>query len=232
MFSRGLRQGATTGATERRASALLKGVGREPIMTVAFRLTRSEDSVDFFAHGLWAGAAGAAANLKLKNKLRFFHTVIWGVFPDAFAFLPMAVVLLWFRFFGEPISPRLLFSRALRQALPRFLWPEELYQFSHSLLVFLAVFFAVRLLFRRPVQALLAWPLHILLDIPTHGAGVYRTPFLWPLSSYRFSGIWWSRRWLMILNYSLIAAVYVALFVSSFASRRQPRAPDKSVVPQ
>jgi hypothetical protein len=177
--------------------------------------------MDFFAHGLWAGAAGMAANRKLARKLRLVWVVAWGVFPDAFAFCPMFVVLLRFRFFGEAPTPRLLFSRAVREALPPFLWPEGLYHVSHSLVVFLAVFALVWLLSRRPALAMLAWPLHILMDIPTHGAGVYRTPFLWPLSSYRFSGIWWSRRWFMILNYSAIAAAYLALLIWFLVSKQR-----------
>ena len=180
--------------------------------------------MDIVAHGLWAGACGAVANRKLRTKLRFFSTVFWGAFPDLFAFLPMAVLLISFKFYGEPASPRLLFSRTLRQALPHFLWPDVLYPFSHSFPVFLAVFLLAWLLLRRPVLAMFGWPLHILMDIPTHGAGAYRTPFLWPLSSYRFSGIWWSRRWFMILNYSLLAAVYIALFIWPLLSKRKSRA--------
>jgi hypothetical protein len=169
--------------------------------------------MDIVAHGLWAGAAGAAANLKLRRKVRFLHTLLWGVFPDLFAFMPVFVVLLLHGIPGEATGFRIIFSRALREALPPFLRPEALYPLSHSLPVFLAVFLAAWLLFRRPVLPLLAWPLHILMDIPTHAAGAFRTPFLWPLSSYRFSGFWWSERWFMILNYSLLAAAYLALFV-------------------
>lgn len=179
--------------------------------------------MDILAHGLWAGAAGAAANLKLKKKVRFLPTVLWGMFPDAFAFLPLFSVFILYGSFGEPINRRLLFSRALRQVLPEFWWPEALYQLSHSLVVFLIVFLLVWLLLRRPVLALVGWPLHVLMDIPTHGAGVFGTPFLWPLSAYRFSGFWWSRRWFMILNYTLLAAVYFALFVWPRVSRWRSR---------
>jgi hypothetical protein len=177
--------------------------------------------MDVFAHGLWAGAAGMAANRKLTRKVRLAWAVVWGVFPDVFAFLPMFVVLVQHRFFGQGLSPRLLFNRTFREALPEFLWPEGLYRVSHSLVIFLVVFALVWLVARRPALAMLAWPLHILMDIPTHGSGEYRTPFLWPLSSYRFSGIWWSRRWFMILNYSAIAAAYLALLIWIFVSRRQ-----------
>ncbi len=177
--------------------------------------------MDFVAHGLWAGAFGALARFRLSCRLRVLPTVFWGVFPDLASFVPMGVVLVRNDFFGEPIAPRLLFHPAVKQALPRVLWPEVLYEPSHSLVVFLAVFLLLWLVFRRPVLALLGWPLHILLDIPTHGAGIYRTPFLWPLSSYRFSGIWWSRTWFMILNYSLIVAAYLALFVWPRVARRR-----------
>lgn len=184
--------------------------------------------MDIVAHGLWAGAAGKAANFKLRNEVRFFHAAFWGMFPDLAAFVPMAVMLIRHGFFGQPISMRLLFSHTLSQVLPESLRPEVLYQYSHSLLVFLVVFGVVWLLYRRPVLAMLGWPLHILMDIPTHGGGVYRTPFLWPLSSYRFSGIWWSREWFMILNYSLIAAVYAAVFLWPLVSRRGSKATENA----
>ncbi len=187
--------------------------------------------MDIFAHGLWAGAGGAAANLKLKTRLRPLEAAAWGMFPDVFAFLPIAAVVLWLRRPGEPIGPGLLFHGPQRDLLPRFLRPEALYQFSHSLLVFLAVFLVARLLLRRPLLAMLGWPLHILMDIPTHGGGVYRTPFLWPLSSYRFSGIWWSRPWFMILNYSLIASAYIALLVCFLKSRRKRKESEKTAGP-
>lgn len=178
-------------------------------------------NMDVIAHGLWAGAAGMAANRKLARKIRFVWAFAWGVFPDVFAFLPMFVVLVRFRFYGQSLTPRLLFSHDLQKNLPAFLLPEGLYHLSHSLVVFSVVFALVWRLTRRPALAMLAWPLHILMDIPTHGSGVYRTPFLWPLSSYRFSGIWWSQRWFMILNYSAIAAAYLALLIWYLVSKRQ-----------
>ena len=101
-----------------------------------------------------------------------------------------------FRFFGQSLTPRLLFSHALEKNLPEFLLPEGLYHLSHSLVVFSVVFALVWRLSRRPALAMLAWPLHILLDIPTHGSGVYRTPFLLAVF-VPFSGIWWSQHWFM-----------------------------------
>jgi membrane-bound metal-dependent hydrolase YbcI (DUF457 family) len=105
--------------------------------------------------------------------------------------------------------------------LPAFLRPDRLYLFSHSLVIFALVYGAVWLLWRRPVLVMLAWPLHILMDIPSHRAGRYGTPFLWPLSSYRFNGASWGQRWFFILNYSALTAAYVALLVWLLMSRRR-----------
>jgi uncharacterized membrane protein YhhN len=180
--------------------------------------------MDVFAHGLWGGAAGAAANRKLGTRLRFLTPVFWGMFPDLFAFVPVALVGLWSVGLGQLVHFHVLFSHALRDRLPSFLWPEALYKYSHGLPVFVLVFAVVWLAWRRPPLEMLAWPLHILMDIPTHESGAWRTPFLWPFSDYRFSGIWWSRPWVMALNYSLLTAAYIALFVW----KRPSRSPAKS----
>jgi hypothetical protein len=179
--------------------------------------------MDVFAHGLWGGAAGAAANRKLGTKLPFLAPLAWGMFPDLFAFVPVTLAGLWHYGLSGPFEFRVIFSRALRDLLPPFLRPEVLYPYTHSLPIFATVFALVWLARRRPALSMLAWPLHILMDIPTHASGAWRTPFLWPLSDYRFSGIWWSRPWFMALNYSLLTAAYLALFVGPRLSVRKPK---------
>jgi len=177
--------------------------------------------MDIFAHGLWAGAGAVAANRKWGKQIRWGWACFWGMFPDLFAFTPMFLTLIRFRFFGQGFTPRLLFSRALREALPPLLQPTTLYPVSHSLVIFAVVFVSVWRLRRRPSLAMLGWSLHILMDIPTHGSGTYRTPFLWPVSSYRFSGIWWTAPWFMIFNYSALAVIYLTLLYLSVTRRRQ-----------
>ncbi len=101
----------------------------------------------------------------------------------------------------------------------------QLYQISHSLFVFSAVFGIVWLIRRRPVLEMLGWPLHILIDIPSHTLRFFPTPFLWPVSSYHFDGISWGNRWFMLVNYSAIAAVYLALWwtgTNRIRARLQP----------
>jgi hypothetical protein len=59
----------------------------------------------------------------------------------------------------------------------------------------------------------LGWALHILIDIPSHAATFYPTPFLFPISNYRFThGISWSNKWFMIINYSLLLLVSLYFF--------------------
>jgi len=89
----------------------------------------------------------------------------------------------------------------------------DLYDPSHSLVVFLSVFALTWLIFGRPVWVLLGWALHVLMDIPTHSAR-YPTPFLWPISSFRIIGIAWYQRWFMLLNYTALAAVFLLLWIA------------------
>jgi membrane-bound metal-dependent hydrolase YbcI (DUF457 family) len=84
-----------------------------------------------------------------------------------------------------------------------------LYSISHSAVVFFAVFSIAFLIFRRPIWELGGWLFHILLDIPTHSYRFYPTPFLWPLSDWKFGGFSWATPWFLVLNYTAIIAVYL-----------------------
>jgi len=168
--------------------------------------------MDFVAHSLWAAAAAKAANRRLARPLRVGWAAWWGMFPDLFAFGPQVAVMGWIRltYWAQGIEPE-GFGRGARHGIPGFQLSSDLYKISHGLLIFAAVFGLVWLLARRPVWELLAWPLHILMDIPTHTLRFYPTPFLWPLSSYRFGGISWGAPWFIALNYGALITVFVLL---------------------
>jgi hypothetical protein len=129
--------------------------------------------------------------------------------------------MFWLHWFGNPPAPLSRFGGSVRDLLPVFLQPHNLYLISHSLVIFAVLFLFVGLVRKRPALVLLTWPLHILMDIPTHRAGRFGTPFLWPISDYRFDGISWGQRWFMILNYSAICTVYGALLVGSYLRDRR-----------
>ncbi|MGC9971342.1 MAG: hypothetical protein ABSE56_12215 [Bryobacteraceae bacterium] len=165
--------------------------------------------MDIFAHGLWAAAAARGVNRKAPRRLRVPWVAFFGVFPDLFAFSVPVMLMLWLRLtggVGALPGPRHMPFRDLA-------W--QLYRISHSLIIFAAVFGIVWLLARRPVLELLGWPLHILIDIPTHSLRFFATPFLWPLSDYRFNGISWANRWFMLSNYTALVIVYILLWRTS-----------------
>jgi|SRR3989344_6660553 len=155
--------------------------------------------MDILAHGLWSGLAARAVNIKVR------WAIFWGVIPDFFAFtVPFIVMfargILPFRPGEPPRDIDLIFRHT-----------TTLYSISHSLIVFGAVFGLVYLVLRRPVWELLAWGMHILIDIPTHSYDFYPTPFLWPLSDLKVNGISWATPWFLAVNYFAIVLVFLLL---------------------
>ena len=172
--------------------------------------------MDVFAHGLWGGAAFAVINKKIKKPLNIGWAALFSVFPDVFAFAP---VFAWMAF--GLVSGTLSFSDmphpdavepARQDTLFIFRVTAQLYQFSHSIVIFFIVFAIAHFLLRRPVWEMGAWLLHIFIDIPTHSYQFYPTPFLWPFSGAMVDGISWGVPWFMILNYTSLAVVYILLF--------------------
>lgn len=172
--------------------------------------------MDIFAHGLWTAAAAKTINKKSPKHLNVLRAAFWGIFPDLFAFTIPFVWLFWNIAFnglsfadiphpdaGEPPA-------ALNQ-FPIFQLASALYNISHSAVVFAVVFGVVYFIMRRPVWELTGWLLHIIIDIPTHSYQFYPTPFLWPLSGWKFDGFPWGTPWFLILNYTAILIVYILL---------------------
>lgn len=173
--------------------------------------------MDILAHGLWAGSAGKAINLKKKGPLKLKLMVVWGIFPDFFAF---SIAFSWM--IGSYIFP---FIPKLDHIGPSNMEPatqngrfifhltHSLYSISHSLIVFFIVFGLFWLIFRKPVWVMGGWILHILMDIPSHSYDFYPTPFLWPVSDFKINGVHWGTPWFMITNYSLIVITYLVLYI-------------------
>ena len=164
--------------------------------------------MDILAHTLWANAGARGANEIAKKKGGNFHmhagwTAFFGVAPDFFAFTIPFIIGIYKMIFEGSSFGRHHFSVA------GFDLASYLYQFSHSLIVFIFVFCAVWFFSKRPRWELLGWALHILIDIPSHSINFYPTPFLFPISDYRFPyGIQWSNMWYMLINYSLLFLVW------------------------
>ena len=97
-------------------------------------------------------------------------------------------------------------------------WVINLYKWTHSLIIWILLLipiFAYYLFFWNQVPwYLLAAPLHILMDIPTHDRNSFPVQFLNPFSGFQFNGMHWSKSKVFIGNYVLlILAIYFRMFV-------------------
>jgi len=133
--------------------------------------------MDFLAHGLWGGIVVKAVNkhriTKKPIRLRWF--VFWSIIPDIFTF---TILFLWF--LGS-----ILAGYSTLAALPHYQIVEPmpsdtylimrltnwLYNFSHSLIIFFAIFVIATVFLKKKKGvpwAMTGWFMHILIDIPTH----------------------------------------------------------------
>lgn len=133
---------------------------------------------------------------KLYKRGEIYAALAFGGIPDLCSF-------------GAFFAQRIFQGRLLDlNDIPAYV--ELNYTYTHSLVI--AVIFGVILfcINRKWCIPYLAWPLHILCDIPTHDISFYATPFLFPLSNYRFDGV--SMRdnsWIMPLYWCVIMGLIV-----------------------
>ncbi len=175
--------------------------------------------MDILAHTLWAnyGARGANRLITKKNqkkekpipKLNVAWASFFGVFPDLFAFTIPFVITFWKILSGS--APASAFGEHHGHVAGLDL-AATLYQYSHSLVIWAAVFIIAWIFYKRPRFELFGWALHILIDIPSHVLSFFPTPFLFPISNYRFPyGVTWGNTWYMIINYSLLLFFFIYL---------------------
>lgn len=158
--------------------------------------------MDIVSHGLWGGIAFGR-----KSRKSFLLSFCFGVAPDFLAFAPffMGMILgLTPRVFtpGEPPPS---------SAIPAYI--RSVYQITHSAIIFLIAFAAVAIILRRPLWEMLAWGLHILMDIPTHSNSFFPTPFLWPFSSFHINGVAWGNPMIFFPNIIMLAILYTIFFI-------------------
>lgn len=135
--------------------------------------------------------------------------------PDLLAFGPHFASSIWDSVLGmpsTPVEPKYGYAN-----VPGYIF--AIYDVTHSLVVFLASFFIVWALRKRPLWSMAAWGLHILMDIPTHNTRFFPTPFLWPLSAYVVDGIPWTHPIILLPDVILL----VLLFSWRFSAKRKSR---------
>ncbi|HLG20692.1 MAG TPA: metal-dependent hydrolase [Bdellovibrionota bacterium] len=148
----------------------------------------------------WVGAlAGCAPDL-----LFFFPMTAERVFRNGWSGLrrPSQEPGIW-RAGGPPMPPDLVDAY------------NHYYVYTHSLVILAAVVGLLWLLKKRQwIWLSIPYALHILMDIPTHER--YRTPFLYPFSTFTVTGVSWAHPWIFWPN-------WIALITVLFVLRRRYR---------
>ena len=150
--------------------------------------------MDILAHGLWSFAV-------FHKKKYVWLAVLFGLLPDFTSFGILFAINL--------LNGSLQRGRPSLDALPT--WIFASYNMTHSIVVFAFIFLLIYLIFKKWYWPFIAWGLHILIDIPTHSNSFFPTPFLWPMSNYKFNGISWATPWFMILNYGSLLIVFLVI---------------------
>lgn len=157
--------------------------------------------MDIISHSLWGGIA-----LGRKKKSDFIHTLLFSVLPDILAEgIMFGLVIL-----GVNNMPTIEHGHPNITEFP--LYAQNFYNATHSLIIFITVFVIIWAIRKKPYILLLAWALHIIIDIPTHSFELFPTPFLWPVSDFKINGIPWDNSIILIPDIILLAILYSLWF--------------------
>ncbi|MBU0471568.1 MAG: hypothetical protein KKF89_06460 [Nanoarchaeota archaeon] len=151
--------------------------------------------MDTFAHAIWA-------YIIFQRTESVILAMLFCTLPDIMSW---GLWILW------PYKNGVKWKNRDTYKLPK--WLHFLYGITHSIFTVAAVFAAVFLITKKIPVYLWAWPMHILMDIPVHSREWFPTPFLWPISNWRFPGISWGNKWFMITNYTAIIIVSAMMFL-------------------
>lgn len=173
--------------------------------------------MDVISHSLWGAIAFGR-----KSRAAFLWAFGFGVLPDVGSFGALTLM----RLAGLAHGPDWSQGVPSEGAIPHIV--HSLYNITHSIIICATILLLVTLFCRKIFWPMFAWPLHILIDIPTHSLRFFATPFLWPLSSYRFDGTGWSSPFIFVPNLLLLATAYVLVFLSRGQRRARPARPGSS----
>ncbi|MFH0752067.1 MAG: hypothetical protein V1914_00540 [archaeon] len=108
--------------------------------------------------------------------------------------------LLFIREFGEPHLTN----------MPE--WVFTLYNVSHSLILAAIAIILISLYLKKIHWYMLAWPVAITMDLFTHTREFLPTPFLWPISEWKFPGTSWGNGYFMLINITVMAIAFIYIY--------------------
>lgn len=165
--------------------------------------------MDVFSHGLWGGIAFGR-----RSRKSYWTAVAIGVAPDVLAFGPFMVQRLLSQgtaFFSH------LGHRPELPTIPPYV--HAVYNVTHSLVVFAVAFALVWAIRRKPMVEMLAWGLHVCMDIPVHSFKFFPTPFLWPISHFEVNGVPWSSPYIFFPDWGLLIVIYTWYFYRKWRAK-------------
>ena len=87
------------------------------------------------------------------------------------------------------------------------------YRYMHSLVVALTVVGLLRFAWRPLFIPSLAWPLHVVLDALTHGAGKFQTTIFHPLSTWGYDSVrWWQHPEIVLAYWLFLPVIWLGLW--------------------
>lgn len=127
----------------------------------------------------------------------------FGVGPDVIGFLGM--------FKPAYLHKALFFNKMPHKYIPKRIF--FIYNATHSLVIWFAVFAALYLLDLQWAAMLwTGWAVHIAVDVFTHGAKSFPTKIFWPLSNWYYPGFAWSQKKFLYTSYALFAVIYLMVY--------------------
>jgi hypothetical protein len=135
---------------------------------------------------------------RLFTDWTFWAAIFFGILPDI-ASLGIHFAVDFFA--GNGVS---------WHGIPDFIF--VLYNITHSL-AGMAVCIGLLVWWKRSLLLpALAWPVHVLMDVFTHGDGRFMTPIFWPFTDWGFSGWnWWQYRGIFHGSWIFAAVVWLAV---------------------
>ncbi len=158
--------------------------------------------MDIISHGLYGGIAFGR-----ESRISYGWAFLYGILPDLLSF----GILFILTFLNISSSPDWGNGPPDPASIP--LYVHKLYDITHSFITAGIVIGLVWYLRGKPLLELFAWPLHILVDIPTHSQAFFPTPFLWPLSDFTINGISWSTPFIFLSNIAILFTLYIFFYI-------------------
>lgn len=174
--------------------------------------------MDFISHGLWG-----SITFGRKSRWGFGLAFAIGMAPDLFSFGVLYIAAA----FGFSPKPDFSHGTPPESTIPQYV--HQLYNFTHSFVVFLIVLVFLWLFLKRPVWELGAWGLHILADVPLHTYAFFPTPVLWPFSNWKFDGWQWMTPGVLIPNFVLLLLLYAWYIRHLYVANKKEQTLQKAI---